>query len=116
VDQETISVADATRGAVAWHSGFASDLNLDLGHGGKSLLVADIRNAKGGHMEHGQQRNVAARAAAALGFLSGIIGFFAALTHHTWKMGEMGWFMGGALLTLLAVFALVDGAIAAQSR
>jgi len=65
-------------------------------------------------MEHGQQRNIAAQGAAALGFLCGIIGLLAGLTHHTWKLGEMGWFLGGALLTLLGVFSLVDGALAAE--
>jgi len=38
------------------------------------------------------------------------------VTAHVWKLGATGWFAGGALLTLLALFALVDGALAAQHR
>jgi len=53
-----------------------------------------------------------ARVGAALGFLCGVIGLLAGLTEHAWKLGPLGWFTGGTLLTLLAVYALVDGAIA----
>jgi peptidoglycan/LPS O-acetylase OafA/YrhL len=67
-------------------------------------------------MAHGQRRSMAARGAAGLGFLCGIIGLLAGLTAHGWKLGPTGWFTGGALLTLLAVFALVDGGLAAQQR
>ena len=56
-----------------------------------------------------------ARGAAALGFLCGVIGLVAGATGHAWKFGAIGWFTGGALLTLLAVFALVESATAAQS-
>jgi len=31
---------------------------------------------------------------------------------QTWKLLPLGWFTGGSLLTLLALFAVVDGAIA----
>jgi purine-cytosine permease-like protein len=55
-----------------------------------------------------------ARIGAALGFLCGVIGLLAGLTQHVWKLGPLGWFTGGTLLTLLAVYALVDGAIAYQ--
>ncbi|HLB45927.1 MAG TPA: hypothetical protein VJL59_02770 [Anaerolineales bacterium] len=55
-----------------------------------------------------------ARIGAALGFLCGVIGLLAGLTDHSWKLGPLGWFTGGTLLTLLAVYALVDGAIAFQ--
>ena len=67
-------------------------------------------------MADAQQRGTAARGAAALGFLCGVIGLVGGLTHHAWKLGPIGWFTGGALLTLIAVFALVDGAFAARSR
>ena len=67
-------------------------------------------------MAQGQQRTMVARGAAALGFLCGVIGLVAGATGHAWKFGAFGWFAGGSLLTLLAVFALVDGAIAAQPR
>jgi hypothetical protein len=59
---------------------------------------------------------MAARAAAALAFLCGVFGLLAGMTAHEWKLGAIGWFTGGALLTLLALFALVDGALAAQHR
>ena len=66
-------------------------------------------------MAHGQQRKMGARGAAALGFLCGVIGLAAGATGHAWKFGAIGWFTGGALLTLLAVFALVESATAAQT-
>ena len=67
-------------------------------------------------MAYGQRRSMVARAAAALGFLCGVFGLLAGLTEHVWKLGATGWFTGGALLTLLAIFALIDGAPAAQHR
>lgn len=67
-------------------------------------------------MAHGERRSMAARAAAALGLLCGVLGLLAGVMHVTWKFGSTGWFTGGALLTLLALFALVDGAVAAQQR
>jgi len=60
----------------------------------------------------GEKRTLVARIGAALGFLCGLIGLLAGFTQHTWIFGPIGWFTGGALLTLLAVYALVDGAIA----
>jgi hypothetical protein len=57
-----------------------------------------------------------ARGAAALGFVCGVIGLVAGATGHAWKFGASGWFTGGALLTLLAVFRVVDRAFATQSR
>jgi hypothetical protein len=59
---------------------------------------------------------MAARGAAALGLLCGVFGLLAGVTGHTWKLGATGWFAAGALLTLLAVFVLVDSAFAAQHR
>ena len=53
---------------------------------------------------------------AALAFLCGVCGLLAGVTAHVWRLGAIGWFNGGALLTLLALFALVDGALAAQHR
>lgn len=63
-------------------------------------------------MAIGEKRTMMARVGAALGFLCGVIGLLAGLTEHAWKLGPLGWFTGGTLLTLLAVYALVDGAIA----
>jgi hypothetical protein len=67
-------------------------------------------------MAYGKTRGVAARVTAALGFLCGVFGLLAGVMEHTWKFGATGWFTGGALLTLLALFALIDGALAAQHR
>jgi hypothetical protein len=55
-----------------------------------------------------------ARGAAGLGFLCGVFGLGAGVTEHVWKLGPTGWFTGGALLTLLAIFALVDDSVAAR--
>jgi hypothetical protein len=65
-------------------------------------------------MAVGEKRTMVARAGAALGFLCGVIGLLAGLTQHSWKLAPLGWFAGGTLLTLLALYALVDGAIAFQ--
>lgn len=65
-------------------------------------------------MAVGEKRTIAARIGAALGFLCGVIGLLAGLTQHVWKLGPLGWFTGGTLLALLAVYALVDGAIASR--
>lgn len=67
-------------------------------------------------MAYGHRRSMAARGAAALGLLCGVLGLIAGMTDHVWKFGTTGWFTGGALLTLLAVFALIDGALAAQHQ
>lgn len=65
-------------------------------------------------MEVGEKRTMGARIAAGLGFLCGVIGLVAGLTGQAYKLGPAGWFTGGTLLALLAVYALVDGAIAFQ--
>ena len=62
----------------------------------------------------GSKRTTIARVAASLGFLCGVLGLLGGLTGYVWKLGPFGWFSGGALLTLIAVFVLVDGAIAHQ--
>jgi hypothetical protein len=67
-------------------------------------------------MAHGDGRTTAARGVAALGFLCGVFGLLAGVMERVWKFGSTGWFTGGALLTLLAVFALIDGALTAQRR
>ncbi|MEC4668779.1 MAG: hypothetical protein VST65_04485 [Nitrospirota bacterium] len=65
-------------------------------------------------METGTKRTILARVAVALGFVCGLIGLLAGLTAHMWKLGVIGWFTGGGLLTLIAVYVLIDGAIALQ--
>ena len=65
-------------------------------------------------MRVGYKRTLIARVGAALGFVCGLIGLLAGLTDHTWKLGSIGWFTGGGLLTMIALFILVDGAIAFQ--
>lgn len=65
-------------------------------------------------MAVGEKRTMVARVGVALGFLCGVIGLLAGLTQHSWILGPLGWFAGGILLAMLAVYALVDGAIAFQ--
>jgi len=63
-------------------------------------------------MRVGEKRTRIARAGAVLGFLCGVIGLAAGLLGYTWKLGPGGWFVGGVLLTMLALFVLVDGVVA----
>ncbi len=65
-------------------------------------------------MALGRKRTVGARLGSGLAFVCGAIGLLAGLTEHTWRLGVTGWFAGGGLLAILAVFALVDGLVAAQ--
>ena len=65
-------------------------------------------------MSVGSKRTTIGRIAAALGFVCGVIGLLAGLTDHIWKLWPVGWFTGGTLLTLVALFLLLDGAIASQ--
>jgi cytosine/uracil/thiamine/allantoin permease len=63
-------------------------------------------------MPVGCKRTLFGRIGAVLGFACGVIGLVAGLTDHAWKLWPFGWFTGGALLTLVSLFALVDAAIA----
>lgn len=65
-------------------------------------------------MPVGYKRTVIARVSAALGFVCGALGLLAGLTDHAWKLWPIGWFTGGALVTLIALYVLLDGAIASQ--
>ena len=65
-------------------------------------------------MSVGSKRTTIGRIAAVLGFVCGVIGLLAGLTDHAWKLWSVGWFTGGTLLTLLALFLLLDGAVASQ--
>lgn len=62
-------------------------------------------------MDPGIKRTTFARIAAGVAFLCGAIGLLAGITDHMWKLSPLGWFTGGALLLLVALFVLVDGAI-----
>ena len=62
----------------------------------------------------GCKRTIIGRIGAALGFVCGALGLLAALTNHTWKLGMEGWFEGGILITLVGVFALLDGMFSFQ--
>lgn len=62
-------------------------------------------------MEPGLKRTTIARIAAGGAFLCGAIGLMAGITNHTWKLWPLGWFTGGTLLVLIALFVLVDGAV-----
>jgi hypothetical protein len=62
----------------------------------------------------GYKRTMLGRIGAALGFVCGTIGLLAGLADRTWKLGSLGWFTSGTLLTLIALFAILDGAIASQ--
>jgi hypothetical protein len=65
-------------------------------------------------MALGHKRVQAARLAAFIGFLCGILGLLAGAEDRIWKFGSTGWFTGGSLLALLALVVLVDGALASQ--
>ena len=62
----------------------------------------------------GHKRRMLARIGAAMGFICGTLGLLAGLTEHNWKLGAFGWFEGGVLITLIAVFLLLDGMFAFQ--
>ena len=62
----------------------------------------------------GYKRTMIARIGAAIGFVCGVLGLLAGLTNHTWKLGPAGWLDGGILLTLIAMFILLDGMFAFQ--
>ena len=77
-------------------------------------LLCRFRWKRSEKMASGQRRTLAAHVGAALGFVCGFLGVVGWLAGHAWKLGVTGWFTGGALLVLLALFALVDGTLAAQ--
>ncbi len=60
----------------------------------------------------GMKRTFIARVAAALGFVCGVIGLSAGLADQEWRLGAIGWFTGGGLLVLIAMYVLTDGAFA----
>ena len=65
-------------------------------------------------MNVGEKRTTIARIGAMLGFLCGVIGLLAGLMGWVLKLGPVGWFTGGSLLTLISMFVLLDGAIASR--
>jgi hypothetical protein len=62
----------------------------------------------------GSLRTQLARLAMVTGILCGLMGVLAGAQDVVWKFGSTGWFTGGSLLTLLAIFELIDGALARQ--
>lgn len=62
------------------------------------------------------KRMMIARIGTAIGFVCGILGLVAGLTNHAWKLGTAGWFEGGILITLIAMFVLFDGPFAFQKE
>jgi hypothetical protein len=65
-------------------------------------------------MGPGIKRTSIARSAAALGVLCGLLGLLSGWLDQTWKLGTVGWFTGGVLLLLIALFVLLDAAVAFQ--
>lgn len=102
--------------------GFAARRRHDLVHVGdepphvavRPYVVDPLAASWEGLMSVGEKRTMIARIGIALGFLCGAIGLLAGLMGRVLKLGPVGWFTGGALLTLIAVFALLDGAIASR--
>jgi hypothetical protein len=62
----------------------------------------------------GEKRRMIARIGAAMGFVCGTVGLLASLTDHSWLLGPFGWFEGGILVTLIALFLLLDAMFAVQ--
>ena len=65
-------------------------------------------------MEVGIKRIAIARIAALFGFVCGLIGISAGLTEHQWRLGAIGWFTGGGLLLLIALFVVLDATLAVR--
>ena len=65
-------------------------------------------------MGPGMKRTSIGRSAAALGVICGLLGLLSGLLDQTWKLGTIGWFTGGVLLLLIALFVLLDAAVALQ--
>ncbi len=62
-------------------------------------------------MELGRKRTTIARIAAGAAFLCGAIGLLDGIVEQTWKLSSLGWFSGGTLLSLIALFVLLDGVV-----
>jgi len=62
-------------------------------------------------MEPGLKRTTIARFFAFVAFLCGAIGLLTGIVKYVWIMSPLDWFAGGALLSLVALYMLVDGAV-----
>jgi hypothetical protein len=62
-------------------------------------------------MYTGEKRTLLARICAGLAFFCGVLGLLAGVFERTWELGSVGWFAGGSLLVLIAMFLLLDGAM-----
>ena len=65
-------------------------------------------------MEVGIKRIAIARTLVVLGFVCGLIGVSGGVTDHTWKLGAIGWFTGGGLLILIALYVALDATLAVR--
>lgn len=65
-------------------------------------------------MTVGTRRTILARTGAVVGCMFGLIGFVTGLVGATWGLSPVGWVVAGILMLVLALFLLVDGAIAYQ--
>jgi hypothetical protein len=64
----------------------------------------------------GYKRTTIARIGTGAGFVCGVLGVLGSLTNHAWKLGPVGWFEGGILLAVIAIFVQLDGAFASQKE
>lgn len=67
-------------------------------------------------MEPGLKRTTIARFFAVLAFLCGAIGLLSGMTKLIWIMSPLDWFAGGGLLSLVALYVLVDGAVSFEKH
>ena len=67
-------------------------------------------------MDIGNKRTLVARTAALLGVACGVIGLIAGLTEQTWRLGSIGWFTGGGLLLLSALYVILDATLAVRRK
>ena len=62
-------------------------------------------------MDPGLKRTTIARIVAGFAFLFLVMGLFAGITGQMWMLSPLGWFAGGGVLLLVALYVLVDGAV-----
>ena len=66
-------------------------------------------------MTSGAKRTLAARLMAGTACICGVLGFtLSPPSHQTAELADFDWFAGGMLFLLLAIYLLIDGAVAFQ--